>query len=355
MALNVTQLLEKVYEINASDLYLTINTPPVLRINGALNALEGYDKMKVEDIEFFLSQVLSQEQKDLLDLNKEVDFSVALGNKTRFRVNAFYQKGYPAVALRLVPMIIPSLESLNLPKAIEHICELRQGLVLVVGPSGQGKSTTIASMIDRINETRSEHIITIEDPIEYMFVNKKSIIEQREMYLDTHSWSVALKSVLRQDPNIVFIGEMRDFDTISSAITIAETGHLVFATLHTNSAAQTIDRIIDAFPEEQQKLVRVQLSQIVEAVISMRLLPSAQKGRAPIIELLLGSDAVKNLIREGKTYQLDNVITTSMHVGMVSLEQSLAESVNKGWIEESEALRTTTKPDILRRMLGQTK
>ena len=355
MALNVTQLLEKVYEINASDLYLTINTPPILRINGTLNALEGYDKMKIEDIEFFLSQVLSQEQKDLLDLNKEVDFSVALGNKTRFRVNAFYQKGYPAVALRLIPMTIPSLDSLNLPKAIEHICELRQGLVLVVGPSGQGKSTTIASMIDQINETRSEHIITIEDPIEYMFVNKKSIVDQREMYLDTHSWSVALKSVLRQDPNIVFIGEMRDFDTISSAITIAETGHLVFATLHTNSASQTIDRIIDAFPEEQQKLVRVQLSQIIEAVISMRLLPSAQKGRVPVVELLLGSDAVKNQIREGKTYQLDNVITTSIHLGMMSLEQSLAEVVNKGWVDVSEAIRTTTKPDILRRMLGQTK
>ena len=352
MALNVTQLLEKVFEVGASDLYLTMNTPPVIRINGRLSGLPDYDKMKSEDIEYFLSQVLTQEQKDLLDINKEVDFSVALGSKSRFRVNAFYQRGYPSAALRLVPMTVPSLESLNLPPALTHMCELKQGLVLVTGPSGQGKSTTIASMIDKINETRSEHIITIEDPIEYMFVNKKSVIEQREMYLDTHSWSVALKSVLRQDPNIVFIGEMRDFDTISSAITIAETGHLVFATLHTNSAAQTVDRIIDAFPEEQQKLVRVQLSQIVEAIVSMRLIPSDQKGQVPAIELLLGSESVKNLIREGKTYQIDNVISTSLHLGMMSLDQSLAELVNKGWIDRSEALRITSKPDILRRMLG---
>jgi twitching motility protein PilT len=351
MAINVTQLLEKVYTIGATDLHLTVNTTPTVRINRALSPLPDFQVMTIEDIEYFLSQVLTQEQKDLLDINKEVDFSVALGNKARFRVNAFFQKGYPAVALRLIPMQIPNLESLNLPLVIGQLCGLSQGLVLVVGPSGQGKSTAIASMIDRINETRAEHIVTIEDPIEYMFVNKKSIVEQREMFLDTHSWSVALKSVLRQDPNIVFIGEMRDFDTISSAISIAETGHLVFATLHTNSASQTIDRIIDAFPEEQQKLVRVQLSQILEAVVSTRLLPSAQKGLVPAVELLLGSEAVKNLIREGKTYQIDNVIATSVHLGMISLEHSLSELVNKGWLDAEEALRVTTKPDILRRML----
>lgn len=352
MALNVTQILEQVVNLKASDLHLTVGTPPVVRINRQLSVMQDTTPMAIDDIEFFLSQVLTQEQKDLLDINKEVDFSVALGNKARFRVNAFYQRGYPSVSMRMIPLKIPTIDDLNLPQSVASLADLNQGLVLVVGPAGQGKSTTIAAMIDRINNTRAEHIITIEDPIEYMFANKKCIIEQREMYLDTHSWSVALKSALRQDPNIVFIGEMRDFETISSALTIAETGHLVFATLHTNSASQTVDRIIDAFPENQQRLVRIQLSQIIEAVISMRLLPSTQGGLAPVIELMLGSEAVKNLIREGKTYQIDNVITTSSHIGMVSLEQSLADLVNSKLVDLDNALRITSKPDVLRRMLN---
>lgn len=351
MKFNVTQLLEKVVELSASDLHLTVGTSPVVRINRQLQPLQDYPPVTIEDVEFFLSQVLNQEQKDLLEINKEVDFSVALGSKARFRVNAFYQRGYPSVALRMIPLVIPNLEALNLPPVLNALCDLRQGLVLVVGPTGHGKSTTLASMLDRINESRAEHIITIEDPIEYMFVNKLSIVEQREMFLDTHSWEVALKSILRQDPNIVLIGEMRDFDTISSAITIAETGHLVFATLHTNSAAQTIDRIIDSFPEKQQQLVRLQVSQILEAVISMRLIPSEEKGLVPAIELMLATEAVKNLVREGKTHQLDNVISTSANLGMISLNQSLSNLINSKVITVGDALNVSPDPDSLKRIL----
>lgn len=351
MALNVSQLLEKVVEIGASDLHLLINTPPVVRLSRQLSVLEGYKEMSLEDIQFFLTQVLTQEQKDLLEINKEVDFSVALGKKARFRVNAFYQKGYPSVAMRTIPMIIPSLDSLNLPPVIGQLCDLRQGFVLVVGPTGHGKSTTIASMIDRVNETRSEHIITIEDPIEYLFTNKKSIVEQREMYLDTHSWDIALKSILRQDPNIVFVGEMRDYETIKAALTIAETGHLVFATLHTNSASQSIDRIIDSFPENQQPLVKLQLSQIIGAVISVRLVKGIDGKLWPAIELMTGADAVTNLIREGKTHMIDNVISTSANLGMVSLEQSLVDLVSNGHVDVNSVLQISSRPDLLRRLL----
>lgn len=274
MKFNVSNLLEKIVDAGASDLHLTVGGPPIVRINRTLSAIDGFSDLTLEDLQFFLSQVLTQEQQDLLELNREVDFSVALGDKARFRVNAFYQRGYPAVAMRTIPSKIPALDSLNLPTTLDALTEIRQGLVLVVGPTGHGKSTTLAAMIDKINQTRSEHIITVEDPIEYMFSNKKSVIAQREMYLDTHSWDVSLRSMLRQDPDVVLIGEMRDHETMKSALTIAETGHLVFATLHTNSAAQTIDRIVDSFPEIQQKTIRLQLSQVLEAVISIRLLHS---------------------------------------------------------------------------------
>jgi twitching motility protein PilT len=252
----------------------------------------------------------------------------------------------------LIPTVIPGFGELNLPTVIEQLCDIHQGLVLVVGPTGQGKSTTIAAMIDRINVTRSEHIVSIEDPIEYVFVNKKSIIEQREMFLDTHSWDIALKSVLRQDPNVVFIGEMRDVDTMTAALQISETGHLVFATLHTNSASQTIDRIIAAFPETKRAEVRVQLGQVLEVVISQRLLPSDKKGMVPAIEIMLGTDGVKNIIREGKTFLLDNVINTSSQIGMISLERSLANLITAGDIDFTVALKYTQKPDELKRLVN---
>ena len=352
---NIAQLLEKVVSMGASDLHLSVGVSPVIRINTALSPLPEISPLSVEDVEFFLSQVLSQEQKDVLDVNKELDLSVALGNKVRFRVNVFYQKGYPSVAMRVIPVTVPSMAQLNLPPIIAQLSDIPQGLVLVVGPTGHGKSTTIAAMIDRINETRAEHILTIEDPIEYIFPNKKSLIEQREMYLDTHSWDVALRAVLRQDPNVVFIGEMRDHESIQAALTISETGHLVFTTLHTNSAAQTIDRIIDSFPEHQQSQVRLQLSQVLEAVISERLIPSSSKGMVPAVEILLANSAVRNLIREGKTHQIDNTINTSADIGMISLDTSLASLVKEGRIELNEALQVSLNQDELRRLVEDKK
>lgn len=351
MAINTSQILEKIVELNASDLHLTVGMPPVIRVNTQLMALKEQGILTIEDISSFLSKVLTAEQKNVFEVNKEVDFSVALGNKARFRVNAFYQKGYPAVALRTIPMIIPSLGQLNLPPVISKLTSLKQGLVLVVGPTGHGKSTTIASMIDYINETRSEHIITIEDPIEYIFTNKKSLVEQREMYLDTHSWDSALRAILRQDPNVVFIGEMRDTETIQSTLTIAETGHLVFATLHTNSAAQSIDRIISSFPEIKQLQIKLQLSQTLEAIVSQRLIASPTQGMVPAIELLLASDAVKSTIREGKSHQIDNIIATSSNVGMINIESSLALLVQKGDIQLDEAMKYAINPELLRRLL----
>jgi len=352
MKLNATEILEKTLTLKASDLHLMVGAKPAVRINTALRVLDDLPILMVDDIELILSQILDQDQRQILEVNKELDFSVSLGNKARFRVNAFYQKGYPSVALRLIPTVIPTLAELNLPDVIGQLCELRQGLVLVVGPTGQGKSTTIASMIDRINSTRPEHIVTIEDPIEYVFTNKMSIIEQREMYLDTHSWDVALRSALRQDPNIVLVGEMRDMETISAALQISETGHLVFATLHTNSASQTVERIISSFPESKRSEVRVQLAQVIEVVLSQRLLPSDKKGMVPAIEIMLGSDAVKNIIREGKTFLLDNVINTNSQIGMVSLERSLAMLVMRGDVPFELALKYTQKPDELKRLIN---
>ncbi|MBT6401708.1 type IV pilus twitching motility protein PilT [candidate division WWE3 bacterium] len=353
--LNVAQLLEQVVKMGASDLHLSMGVSPVVRVNTVLSPLSDFPPLTTEDIEFFLSQILNQEQKDILDVNKELDLSVALGKKVRFRVNVFFQKGYPSVAMRTIPLVVPSLETLNLPPVVNSIADLKHGLVLVVGPTGHGKSTTIAGMLDRINSTRAEHILTIEDPIEYIFTNKKSLIEQREMYLDTHSWEVALKAVLRQDPNVVFIGEMRDHDSMQAALTIAETGHLVFTTLHTNSAAQTIDRIIDSFPEGQQGQVRIQLSQILEAVISQRLIPSTSKGLVPAIEVLIVNTAVSNMIREGKTHQIDNVINTGASLGMVALNSSLADLINAGEIDLNEALKMSLHTDELRNLVGSKK
>ena len=353
--INATAILEKVLEMGASDLLLSVTNAPVIRINGRLQPLPDSSPTTAEDIEFFLSQILKADQKDIFDVNKEIDFSVALGNKARFRVNAFYQRGYPSVAMRAIPMKVPDLNELNMPETIEYLCNLKQGLVLVVGPTGHGKSTTIAAMIEKINTTRAEHIVTIEDPIEYLFTNKQSLIEQREMYLDTHSWDVALKSVLRQDPNIVMVGEMRDVQTMSAVLQISETGHLVLATLHTNSAAQTIERVIVSFPEGKQSQVRQQLAQTIEAVVSQRLIPSKSGCLIPAVEILLATDAIRNLVREGKTHMIDNTISTSLGLGMCDLEHSLAKLVNEGKVEVEEAMKFSLKPDNLRNALKQGK
>lgn len=353
MKFNSTQLLEYTVSQNASDLHMSVGSPPIIRINTILSPLPDHPALTVDDIEYFLSQILEKEQKDLFEVNKELDFSISLGNKARFRVNAFYQRGYPSVALRAIPMVIPSLEQLNLPDIVFQLSNLKSGLVLVVGPTGHGKSTTIASIIDKINANRGEHIITIEDPIEYVFTNKKSLIDQRELYVDTHSWEESLKAVLRQDPNIVLIGEMRDIDTMSATLQIAETGHLVFATLHTNSAAQTVERIISSFPETQQNQVRLQLAQVIEVILSQRLLPSASKGVMPALEIMLASDGIRNLIREGKTHLIDNVISTSAHLGMTSIERSLADLVRNNVVDVNDAVKYCSRPDELRRLVKE--
>lgn len=351
MKINITKILEETLERNISDLHFSIGARPFIRVSGQLLPLEEYDPLNIDDIEGILMQLLEDQQREIFEINKELDFSVSLGNKARVRVNAFYQKGYPSLALRVIPIGVPRLGDLNLPPTLENLCDLRQGLVLVVGPTGQGKSTTVAAMIDLINEKRAEHIVTIEDPIEYMFINKRSLIEQREMYLDTHSWDVALKSALRQDPNIVVIGEMRDPETMDAALRISETGHLVFASLHTNSAAQTIERIISSFSQERRSEVSVLLSYVLEVVISQRLVVGRDGSLYPAVEIMLGSEAVKNLIREGKSHMLDNIISTSAQMGMISLEKSLADLVNRGLVDPEEAMKYTGKPELLRRLL----
>jgi twitching motility protein PilT len=351
MKINITKILEETLERNISDLHFSIGARPFIRVSGQLMPLEEYDPLSIDDIEGILMQLLEDQQREIFEINKELDFSVSLGTKARVRVNAFYQKGYPSLALRVIPIGVPRLGDLNLPPTLENLCDLRQGLVLVVGPTGQGKSTTVAAMIDLINEKRAEHIVTIEDPIEYMFINKKSLIEQREMYLDTHSWDVALKSSLRQDPNIVVIGEMRDPETMDAALRISETGHLVFASLHTNSAAQTIERIISSFSQERRAEVSVLLSYVLEVVISQRLVIGRDGNLYPAVEIMLGSEAVKNLIREGKSHMLDNIISTSAQMGMISLEKSLSDLVNRGLVDPEEAMKYTSKPELLRRLL----
>jgi len=351
MKVNVTQILEAVLERNMSDLHFSIGAKPFVRVSGKLMALEEYDVLSLDDLESVLSQLLEEQQREIFEINKEIDFSVSLGSKARVRVNAFYQKGYPSLALRVIPIGVPRLEDLNLPPTLVNLCDLKQGLVLVVGPTGQGKSTTVAAMVDKINEQRAEHIITIEDPNEYMFINKKSLVEQREMYLDTHSWDIALKSALRQDPNIVVVGEMRDPETMDAALRISETGHLVFASLHTNSASQTVERIISSFSQERRAEVGVLLSYVLEVVISQRLVIGRDGQLYPAAEIMLGSEAVKNLIREGKSHMLDNIISTSAQMGMISIEKSLSALVNKGLVDPEEAMKYTTRPEVLRRLL----
>jgi len=354
MSLNAAQILQKVVDLKASDIHLVVGAVPTVRINRLLSPLEGYSSLTIEDLNAFLSQLLEKDQLDILEISKELDFSVALGNKARFRVNAFYQKGYPSVALRYIPSEVPTLESLNLPPILSSLTELKQGLVLVVGPAGHGKSTTIAAMIEKINENRAEHIITLEDPIEYVFSDKKSLIEQRELYVDTTSWDNALKAILRQDPNVVFVGEMRDHETVSAVLKIAETGHLVFATLHTSDAVQTINRAIDVFPAYQQAQIRTQLSFVLMGVVSQQLIPRAKgTGRALATEILMVNAAVRSMIRESKVHQIYSAVQTGHKEGMRTMNQSLAELYRKGVITYEDAMGRTTDPNDLARLLHQ--
>ena len=349
--MSIQDFLEVVVKREASDLHMVVGAPVVIRVDGQLLPLSAAP-LTPEDAESLIFELLSSEQKEMLMVNKELDFSFALGDVARFRVNAYFQKGYLSAALRLIPSYIRTIEELSLPAICHNFAKLRQGFILVTGPTGHGKSTTIASIINEVNQTRPLHILTIEDPIEYVYPKGKALVSQREMHLDTHSWDVSLRSALREDPDVVLVGEMRDFETISSAITIAETGHLVFATLHTNSAAQSIDRIIDVFPENQQAQVRLQLAATIAGIISMRLLPAIGGGRLPACEILLSSSAVQTAVRDGKTHQIDNIIQTSGEAGMVLMDVSLANLVNAGKITVETAQSYSIRPKELERLIG---
>jgi twitching motility protein PilT len=344
-------LLEEVVKKKASDLHLQVGLPPMLRIDGALTPIVGADILNDEATETLIFAILDEDQKQILLKDKEFDFSFAFGDLGRFRVNAFHERGNLAAALRLIPNEIMTIEQLGLPPVVSKFASYPRGLVLVTGPTGSGKSTTLAAMIHKINTERSDHIITIEDPIEYTHRSKKSVIVQREVHYDTYSFSAALRSALREDPDVVLIGEMRDLETIASAITIAETGHLVFATLHTNSAAQSIDRMIDVFPPHQQPQIRSQLSNILMAICSQRLIPAIGGGRQAAAEIMVVTPAVRNIIREGKTHQLEAVIQTGSEYGMQSMDKTLATMVHSGSISYDEARNYAVDLDELERLM----
>lgn len=352
--MNIKQLLQLTVDRNASDLHIIAGIPPTLRIDGELVAIPNQGILTPDIIDGYLKEILSSEQLERLTVNKEMDFSLSFDQKARFRVNAYTQKGSLAAAFRKIPLEIPSIDSLGLPKILHSFTTLKQGFVLVTGPTGHGKSTTLAAILNEINKNRGVHIVTIEDPIEFILKPQKAIISQREMGSDTHSWPVALRSALREDPDVVLVGEMRDYETISAALTVAETGHLVFATLHTNSAAQTVDRIVDVFPEEQQGQVRLQLSNVLEAVFSMRLVPAVAGGRVVAYEVMLGTSAIRTTIREGKTHQIESIIQTSQEVGMNTLEMSLANLVRSGKIAAEVAQSYSIRPEELNRLIRRT-
>ena len=350
--MTIQQLLELAVDRKASDLHLVVGYPPMLRIHGDLLPIPGTQPLSDGEMAALVLSTLTPIQKHTFDTTFELDFALSLPNKSRFRVNIFKQQGHLGADFRLIPLVIPDLDMLGLPPAVAKLTELRQGLILVTGPTGHGKSTTLASMINRINLTRTAHVITIEDPIEYVYPRGNSLIAQREMYADTKSWASALRAALREDPDVVLVGEMRDYETIAAAVTIAETGHLVFATLHTNSAAQSIDRIIDAFPSNQQPQIKIQLAATLEAIISQRLIPMTSVGRVLAVELLLKIPALSELIRSSKTHLIDNLIQTSGELGMVNLETSLARLIKEGKISLETAQTYSLRPDLLVKLVG---
>ncbi len=348
--MTINELCAEAARLEASDIHILSGYPPMFRVAGTLQPVGRELVLTPAMTQDFLLSICTGEQKELFLTNKEIDFSYVLP-QGRFRVNMYYERGSVAGAFRYIPAKIRSIEELGLPSILNEFIKLRQGFILVTGPTGQGKSTTLAAMIERINQTKANHIITIEDPIEYMYSPAMSIISQREMHGDTHSWAMALTSALREDPDVVLIGEMRDYETIAAAITIAETGHLVFATLHTNSASQTIDRIVDVFPQHQQEQVQLQLSNVLEGVISQRLVPTLAGGRMAVAEIMTGTPAVRSVIREGKTHQLDNVIQTSAEFGMTTLETTLAQAVKDGKISIDVATSYSLRPEDIGRLL----
>ena len=359
MATNVTDLLgvrmdelmRVTIERGASDLHMCVGLPPMLRIDGRLTPTE-FPKLTPDEMKKLVYSILTDAQKERFEKNLELDFSHGLKGFGRFRINAFKQRGVIGSVLRAIPSTVPPLSSLNLPPVMADLVSRPHGLILVTGPTGSGKSTALASMVDVINQTMARHILTMEDPIEYLHYHKMSMVNQREIGHDSYSFANALRAALREDPDVVLVGEMRDMDTIATTLTIAETGHLVFATLHTSDAAQTIDRIVDVFPSHQQQQIRVQMASVIEAVVCLRLLPHASGvGRVPAAEVMIATPAIRNLIRENKTHQIHNAIVTSRIMHMQTFDMSLRDLVRKHMITAEEALNASMHPEELRKLI----
>ena len=348
---SILPLLDTVIKEGGSDLHLSVGSNPIIRVSGSLVPLVQNDILKSQTTEDMLKEILPPGRWEKFTKDQAVDFSYAHNDNNRFRVNGYVVQGNVTVAMRLIPKEIRSFSSLNLPTVLEVFTQRTQGFFLCVGPVGQGKSTTLAAILDRINETRAEHIVTIEDPVEYIFEQKKSLIHQREVSIDTPDFHNALRDAFREDVNVIMVGEMRDQETISSAVTAAETGHLVLSTLHTNNAAQTIDRIIDMFPSNQQDQIRVQLAGSLAGVFSQRLVPRIAGGLIPAYELLINNSAVANLIREGRTHEITTVVQTSSQEGMIDMDRSLAELVRRGEVTIEHAFERALDPKTFERYL----
>jgi twitching motility protein PilT len=353
MHFDFADVLLEVLQRNASDLHITAGSHPMVRVRGRLVQLEDYPVLTQTDTREVIYSILTNDQRQRLETDWQLDFAYAIPNVARFRVNAYFQRAALGAAFRLIPFEIKSIDELGLPAVLHDFVHKPRGLVLVTGPTGSGKSTSLAAVIDAINRTREDHILTIEDPIEFLHPHKKCIVNQRELGSDAQSFAGALKAALRQDPDVILVGEMRDLETISTALTAAETGHLVFATLHTQDAPQTIDRIIDVFPPEQQQQVRVQLSVALQGVVTQSLLPTADgSGRIAACEVLIPTAAVRNLIREGKTHQIMSVMQTGSQSGMQTMDAALATLVRQGRISQKLAEQRSGHPDELRRLMG---
>ncbi|MGX4601535.1 type IV pilus twitching motility protein PilT [Faecalimicrobium sp. JNUCC 81] len=350
--MNIFSLLEIAIELGASDVHITVDCPPRARVKGKFVNLRE-DSLTPQDTEDMSREITGSRKFKRLQEHGEVDFSVSIDNGDRFRVNAYKQRGYYAIAIRTITATIPTFKNLGLPEVISTFSEKHKGLVLVTGPTGSGKSTTLASLIDIINANKERHIITLEDPIEYVHNHKKSIVNQREVGSDTESFSSALRAALRQDPDVILVGEMRDPETVSIALTAAETGHLVFSTLHTIGSAKTIDRIVDMFPAEQQQQIRTQLSTVCEGVVSQQLIPTIDgRNRVAALEVMIATSAIRNLIRENKTYQIQNIIQTGSKLGMHSMDQELASLYRQGKISRESVLSRCTDYEYTSRIIG---